>query len=131
MESNGVSVVVLKNRFNYDISSNMRTDFEMIPSQICVIAHELRKKCALMSSLQGFVFGNFHKCDGVVFLLDDIFNIDLRTSLLFQPWGNDTGVFKANIMFNFSVEIFHHFGGFTYFLEGSCSNYFYFDDFYV
>ena len=43
VESNGVSEVVLKNRFNYDISSNMRTDFEMIPSQFCAIAHELRK----------------------------------------------------------------------------------------
>ena len=61
-----------------------------------------------MSSLQRFDFGNFHKCNDVVFLLDDIFNIDLRTSLFFQPWGNDTGVFKANTMFNFSMEIFHH-----------------------
>ena len=108
VESNEVSEVVLKNGFNCDICSIMQADFEMIPSQFCVIAHELRKKCALMSSLQGFVFENFHKCNRVVFLLDDIFNIDLRTSLLFQPWGNDTGVFKANIMFNFSVEIFHH-----------------------
>ena len=43
VESNGVSEVVLKNEFNCDISSNMRTNFEMIPSQFCVIAHELRK----------------------------------------------------------------------------------------
>ena len=61
-----------------------------------------------MSSLQEFDFGNFHKCNEVVFLFDDILNIDLRTSQLSQPWGNDIGVFKANIMFNFSVEIFHH-----------------------
>ena len=108
VESNGVSEVVLKNEFNCDISSNMRTDFEMIPSQFCVIAHKLSKSYALKSSLQGFDFGIFNKCNGVVFLHDDVFNIDLRTSLLFQPWGNDIGVFKANIMFNFTVEIFHH-----------------------
>ena len=108
MESNGVSEVVLKNRFNCDISSNMRTDFEMIPSQCCVIAHELSKNYALKSSLQGFNFGIFNKCYGVDFFLDNVFNIDLKTSLIFQPWGNDTGVFKANIMFKFRVEIFHH-----------------------
>ena len=32
VESNGVSEVVLKNRFNYDISSNMQANFEMILS---------------------------------------------------------------------------------------------------
>ena len=108
VESNGVSEVVLKNRFNCDISSNMGADFEMISSQFCVIAHELSKNYALKSSLQGFNFGIFNKCNGADFFLDNVFNIDLRTSLIFQPWGNETGVFKANIMFNFSMEICHH-----------------------
>ena len=51
VESNGVSEVVLKNGFNCDISSNVQTDFEMVPNQFGVVAHELSKNCALMSSL--------------------------------------------------------------------------------
>ena len=51
VKSNEVSEVVLNNGFNCDISSIIRTDFEMIPSQFCVIAHELSKSCALKSSL--------------------------------------------------------------------------------
>ena len=75
----------------------------------CLKAHELNKNYALMSSMQEFDFGDFHKCNVAIFVLGDAFNIDLRTSLFFQPWGNDGRVFKANIMFNFNVEIFHHF----------------------
>ena len=85
VESNEVSEVVLKNGFNCDISSIVQTNFEMVSSQFGVIAHDLSKNCALKSSLQEFDFGNFHKCNGDVFLLDDVFNINLRTSLFFQP----------------------------------------------
>ena len=52
LESNEVSeIVVFKNWFNCDISSNVQIDFEMIPNQFCVVAHELSKSCALKSSL--------------------------------------------------------------------------------
>ena len=86
----------------------MQIDFEMVPIQFGVVAHELSKNCALISSLQGFDFGTFNNCNEVIFLLDDVFNIDLTTSPIFQPWENDTGVFKTIIIFNFNVEIFHH-----------------------
>ena len=108
VESNEVSEVVLKNEFNYDIPPIVQADFDVIPIQFCVVAHELSTNCALKSSLQGFNFGIFNKCNEVVFLLGDAFNIDLKTSLIFQPRGNDTRVFKTIIMFNFNVEIFHH-----------------------
>ena len=69
LESNEVSeVVVLKTGFNCDISSNVQIDFEMDPIQIGVEASELSKSYALMSSLEGFDFGHFHKCNGVSFL---------------------------------------------------------------
>ena len=62
----------------------MQIDFETVPSQIGMITYELSKNCALKSSLQEFDFGIFHKCNEDVFLLDDVFNLDLRTSLIFQ-----------------------------------------------
>ena len=51
-------------------------------------------------------YGDISDCDCL--FLSDVSNIDLKTSLNFQPWGNDTRVFKANIMSTFNVEIFHH-----------------------
>ena len=88
VESNEVSEIeVLKNGFNCDISSIVQADFEMIHIQFGVVAHELSKNYALKSSLQGFGFGIFNKCNGVVFLLWDAFNLDLRTSLFFSTRG--------------------------------------------
>ena len=84
VKSNEVSeVVVLKNQFNCDISSIVQTEFEMVHIQFGVVAHELSKNYALISSLQRFGFGEFHKCNEVVFLLGDVFNLDLRTSFFF------------------------------------------------
>ena len=73
------------------------------------VAHELSKNYALMIFLQWLGFGDFHKYSRAIVLFDDAFNIDLMKNLIFQPWGNDTRVFKTIIMFNFNVEIFHHF----------------------
>ena len=74
-----------KNGFNCDISSIVQTNFEMVPIQFGVIAPELNENYALKSSLQGFNFGIFNKCNEAVFLFGDVFNIELRTSLFFQP----------------------------------------------
>ena len=50
----------------------------MVPIQFYMVAHELSKSCALKSSLQGFNFGIFNKCNGADFFLGDAFNLNLR-----------------------------------------------------
>ena len=61
VESNEVSeVAILKNGFNYDISSIVHVYFEGVYIQFGVVAQEMSKKYGLMRTLQGFSFGDFH-----------------------------------------------------------------------
>ena len=72
----------------------METDFDVIYIQFGVITHELSKNYDLMSFLQGFDFGEFHKCNKAIFLLGDVFNMNVSTSLIFIPYGIDVEVFQ-------------------------------------
>ena len=93
VESNEVSeVAILKNGFNYDISSIVHVYFEGVYIQFGVVAQELSKNYGFMNSLQGFNFRDFHKCSRVVSLLGDASNIKLRTNIIFQDREFNTGV---------------------------------------